>query len=81
MSDADSATIGGSIVSDIVTALGDMVTGLASALVNGFQSLFWTGTALTPLASALLAFAGIGIAISLFYMALSFFRSKVRKSV
>ena len=69
------------IVTDIVEAVGSMVTGLGGALVEGFETLFWTGEALTPLASALLAFAGIGIAISLFYMALSFFRSKVRKSV
>lgn len=77
------------IVTLIVNAIADAITGFASAiptaLVDAFDGLFIVGTgetlALTGLASGLLALAGISLVIGCVVKVYHIFSGRVRKSI
>lgn len=73
------------IVTSIGTAMTTFVTSLTSAMVSGFNGLFWDASAETPgltnLAEGLLALAGIGIVIGCVIKVYHIFSGRVRKSI
>ena len=77
------------MVTQIVTAIGQAITGFVSslpqALTGAFDGLFVTGTgetlALTNLASGLLALAGISLVIACVVKVYHIFSGRIRKSM
>jgi hypothetical protein len=74
-------------ITAIVTGIGSAMTGIikpiAETAVDAFGTLFWVaGTegagSLTILGQGLLAIAGIGLAVSAFYIAFRLLRGKLR---
>ena len=75
------------IVNAILAVFTSYVPGLASAVVDMFEGLFWTpgvgeaAGSLTLLAQGLIGIAAIGIVSSVFYLIYKIFRGRMKKRV
>lgn len=74
----------GQIISTIIESATAATTGLARAIVGGFDSLAYTTvgetTALSTIFSTMLVFVGFSIAVSLFGKIFGLIKSKLRKN-
>ena len=72
------------IVTGIGSAMTGIITPIAETAVDAFSTLFWVPAAgeaagsLTILGQGLIALAGIGFAVSAFYIAFRLLRGKLR---
>lgn len=65
------------IVTTIVEALTEMLTGSVEAITSGFSSLFFTTEGnLSQLGTFMLVFTGIGAAIGIVYILFNIFKKK-----
>ena len=64
------------IITIILGAITDFLSGIGSALVDFFEVLVWDGTALTTIAIWLLVFLGLALAIGIARLVFAIFRTR-----